>query len=110
MSHPYHPHCGCATCCKVERADELDQLQAGSDIAALTRSPAFISEQALDGADADKVADAIRTGDHAEIGRIFQEAVERAARWHVSDYAKRHRCTPAEAAVSLLCLYPGTKP
>lgn len=104
-SHAFHPMCGCAQCCRTERAMERDDEMREEYRDLLAKCPDFVSEQCLEDDAAKKAAQAIADGDDAELGRIFRAAVLASADWHIADRVERDGMTPGEAAERLYEVY-----
>ena len=44
MAHPYHPHCGCSTCCDAEARSERTEALLDARVAELRQDPKKLTE------------------------------------------------------------------
>ena len=98
MSHAFHSMCGCASCCRTERAMELDDEMREAYRDDLIACPDFIAELALENEEAERAAAAVTDADMAELGRIVTTALYRAADELIATRADESGITPGEAA------------
>jgi len=105
MSHNYHPHCGCASCCEVEEAGERDDELRATYLPALTACPDFIAEVPLNPEECIAAAKAVNDGDLLELGRVFLVAIEREASECIAVKAEECGITQGEAAERLYGIY-----
>lgn len=104
-AHAYHHMCGCAQCCRTERAAEMDDELRQALREDLIACPMFIGELALAPLDCERVSAAIRDRDMAELGRVYVAALEREADDAIERRADEDDMTPGEAAQRLYDIY-----
>lgn len=104
-THAYHHMCGCAQCCRTERAMERDDEAREAYRDDLTACPDFIAELALSDQEAEQAAQALNDRDLTELGRIVAAALERAADELIALRADESGITPGEAAERMYEVY-----
>lgn len=105
MSHAYHSMCGCASCCRTERAMERDDEMREAYRDDLIACPDFIAELALENEEAERAAAAVKDADMAELGRVVTTALYRAADELIATRAEEFGITPGDAAQRMYVVY-----
>lgn len=105
-AHAYSHMCGCAQCCRVERAAERDAETLATCRAELCASPALLAEVCLDDAQAVRAARHLwHGGDPAAFVAVWREAVEAHVDELIAQRAAERGCPPGEAAAGLCEVY-----
>lgn len=99
--HAYHPSCGCHACGKSEAAAERDDELRATFRERLIETASFLSEVALNNEELDAAAAAVKSGDMAALGKVYQAAIEREADEQIEDRADHLGFTHGEAAEQL---------